>query len=78
MTTTKDTVLQEFPAIGRYRIRLIKPEVKEGPILDIREYVVGGSFEGFTRRGIRLSVDQAGALAETLGIVKDMLKTGKA
>lgn len=78
MATTKDVVLQEFPAIGRYRIRLIKPEIKEGPILDIREYIVGDSFEGFTRRGIRLSIDQAVGLAGTLEIVKNMFKTAQA
>jgi hypothetical protein len=50
----KDEVIREFPAIGKYRIRLLSG--KEGSrVLDIREYVTGETFEGFTRRGVRLA-----------------------
>lgn len=52
----KEEVLREFPPLGKYRIRLIhnpkKPQSE--PALDIREYVSAETFEGFTRRGIRL------------------------
>lgn len=53
----REEVLHEFPPVGKYRIRLIhnpsKPEVE--PVLDIREHVSSDSFEGLTRRGIRLN-----------------------
>ena len=53
----KDQVLKEFPAVGKYRIRLLVDPARPGaePTLDIREYVSSQTFEGFTRRGIRLS-----------------------
>jgi hypothetical protein len=53
----KDQVLKEFPALGKYRIRLLVDPAKPGaePTLDIREYVSSQSFEGFTRRGIRIT-----------------------
>lgn len=53
----KDQVLKEFPPLGKYRVRLLADPAKPGatPTLDIREYVTSQSFEGFTRRGIRLS-----------------------
>jgi hypothetical protein len=69
-----DEVLKEFAPVGKYRIRLLKNTKLPGqPILDVREYVKSedSSFEGFTRRGIRLS-DRAhldllrSALAEIL------------
>ena len=53
----RDQVLREFPPVGKYRIRLLVDPSKPGaqPTLDIREYVASQSFEGFTRRGIRLT-----------------------
>lgn len=69
----KDVVLREFPPVGKYRVRLIKPDEKSPPVLDVREYVTGATFEGFTRRGIKLAADQLAGLAETLEAVKDML-----
>ena len=51
-----EEVVREFPPIARYRIRLLAAEGAKGRTLDIREYIVNhDSFEGFTRRGIRLS-----------------------
>lgn len=63
MTTGKkefhEDVIQEYPAIGKYRIRLVQSTKDDGtkrtPALDIREYVTQEGFEGFTRRGIRLT-----------------------
>jgi hypothetical protein len=44
------------PPLGKYRIRLVgnakRPE--ETPTLDLRESIRSKTFEGFTRRGIRL------------------------
>jgi hypothetical protein len=55
-TERKDAVIREFPPVGKYRVRLLENEKAKSRVLDIREYIVGGeSFEGFTRRGIRLS-----------------------
>ena len=52
-----EEVLREFPPVGKYRVRLTKNPRRplDPPALDIREYVHSESFEGFTRRGIRLS-----------------------
>ncbi len=53
----KEEVVREFAPVGKYRIRLLQNPKKPGsePSLDIREYVSSDAFEGFTRRGIRLS-----------------------
>lgn len=54
----KEKVLREFPSLGgKYRVRLLQDPRTKGKSLDIREYVVdhNSGFEGFTRRGIRLS-----------------------
>lgn len=53
----KEEVVQEYPPIGKYRVRLVQNPKKRStpPILDIREYVSSERFEGFTRRGIRLT-----------------------
>lgn len=65
-----EEVVREFPKVGKYRVRLLK--TKRGNVLDIREYVESETFEGFTRRGIRLSDDEhleslRDTLAELLG-----------
>ena len=52
---SKEEVLREFPPVGKYRVRLLSGERAKQRVLDIREYVSSDSFEGFTRRGIRLS-----------------------
>ncbi|MBI4565113.1 MAG: hypothetical protein HY716_10520 [Planctomycetes bacterium] len=50
-------VVREFPPVGKYKVRLVrKAEGDSRLYLDIREYAQGSSFEGFTRRGIRLSL----------------------
>ncbi|MBV8878874.1 MAG: hypothetical protein JO332_02810 [Planctomycetaceae bacterium] len=50
----KEEVAREFPPLGKYRVRLLRHPKTGAKVLDIREYVSGESFEGFTRRGIRL------------------------
>lgn len=52
----EDKVSREFNAIGKYRIRLL--DTDKGHVLDIREYIKDDRFEGFTRRGIRLTIPQ--------------------
>ena len=53
----KEQILKEFQPLGKYRVRLLADPARPGaePTLDIREYVSSQTFEGFTRRGIRLS-----------------------
>ena len=54
----QEEVIREFPPLGaKYRIRLLSDPRSKGKVLDIREYLVtrDSSFEGFTRRGIRLN-----------------------
>ena len=63
-----EEVLREFPPIGKYRVRVVQSGRTKTKVLDVREYVKGGDFEGFTRRGIRL-----GARAE-LDLLRDILK----
>jgi len=52
----KEEVVREFAPLGKYRVRLVRNPRRpnEAPILDIREYVSAETFEGFTRRGIRI------------------------
>lgn len=56
-SSVREEVLREFPPVGKYRVRLLQNSKKPDsePSLDIREYVNADSFEGFTRRGIRLT-----------------------
>ncbi len=70
----KEEVLKELPAIGKYRIRIVQSEKDDGtkraPALDIREYLTKekeGDYEGFTKRGIRLtSAGQVDLLKDAL------------
>lgn len=66
----KEEVLREFPPLGKYRMRLVRNPRKPGemPTLDIREYVSAETFEGFTRRGIRIG-DRA-----QMDLLRDVLK----
>ncbi len=54
---TQEEILHEYPAVGRYRVRVVHKNSPRngGTALDVREYVSAEKFEGFTRRGIRLS-----------------------
>lgn len=60
-TTKADEIIHEYPAIGKYRVRVLRKEIgtgKEAKIvtsLDVREHISAEKFEGFTRRGIRLT-----------------------
>lgn len=67
----QDLVIREFPTVGKYRVRLVKG--KEGDLLDVREYINTHEFEGFTRRGIRLSMSEIEALRQSLEV---LLKKG--
>jgi hypothetical protein len=70
-----EEVLQEFPPVGKYRIRLIQNPKRGTKSLDIREYATGESFEGFTRRGVRL-VDGA-QLRLLRDAITDVIEGGK-
>ncbi len=67
---SREELVREFPPLGKYRIRLLRNPRRpgEGPVLDIREYVSSNTFEGFTRRGIRLA-DRA-----ELDLLRDVLR----
>jgi len=64
----KETVIREFPPMGKYRVRVLENEKNHQRVLDIREFISSESFEGFTRRGIRLA-DRA-----QLDLLRDVLK----
>ncbi|HEX7896621.1 MAG TPA: hypothetical protein VF950_02600 [Planctomycetota bacterium] len=51
----REEVRKEFVPLGKYRVRLLVDADALKKTLDVREYVSSQSFEGFTRRGIRLS-----------------------
>ncbi len=64
-------ILKEFPVVGPCRVRLLKSSPRSAAVLDIREFAKGPSFEGFTRRGIRItSLAEARLLREALEAVE--------
>ena len=67
---SREELVREFPPLGKYRIRLLRNPRRpgEGPVLDIREYVSSNTFEGVTRRGIRI-----GDRAE-LDLLRDVIR----
>jgi len=75
---TDEVLMHEFEAVGKYRIRLVRNVKKNGPVmLDVREYIEGangGTFSGFTRRGIRIELEAMKALRESLDIAIRMLE----
>lgn len=67
MKIETETVVREFAPFGRYRVRILQGSKSGKRTLDIREYAKGDGFEGFTRRGIRISeVTDLGYLREVL------------
>jgi len=100
----KEIVCHEFKTIGKYRVRLVRADLKSPVTLDVREYVGnpnGGSgpvhgangapphgangglskslskdgFEGFTRRGIKLtSPEEMKSLRDSLNWAISMLE----
>lgn len=76
LKSLKEEVLREFPPLGKYRVRILQNAKSHGKTLDIREYVSSETFEGFTRRGIRVSDRaQIDLLRDILGQVLDILKS---
>ncbi len=66
-------IVREFPTLGKYRIRVVKSSAgpRASTVLDVREYAKGPSFEGFTRRGIRLAtLAEVRALRDTLEAIE--------
>ena len=54
-----EIVVREFPDLGKYKVRLVQKSKRDArTILDIREYVNAPTFQGFTRRGVRIMVDE--------------------
>lgn len=70
----REQVLREYSPIGKYRVRLMQnPRKKSGaPVLDIREYVDSATFQGFTKRGIRLA--DRGEIDLLRDVLKDVLE----
>lgn len=73
---SREVVFQEFSAVGKYRVRLVRDADLKGPVLlDIREYVDGSNFSGFTRRGIRLDLAALKALKPAIDLAIAQLET---
>lgn len=64
-------VVRDLPDIGKYKVRLVQKSARDARlILDIREYANGPNYQGFTRRGIRLLVqDELPKLREAIEAV---------
>lgn len=54
MAVQESEVLREFPAIARYRVRIVRRGNALAAV-DVREHIASDSFTGFTRKGIVLS-----------------------
>lgn len=54
-TQRKDNVIRELAPVSRYRVRVLEDDKSRKRVVDIREWILGDRFEGFTRRGIRLT-----------------------
>ena len=60
MANSTDLVIAELSPIGVRRVRVVESVFDgEAPKLDVREYVSAANYEGFTKKGIRLSVEEA-------------------
>lgn len=54
----RQTILKEYRMVGRYKVRLIQPDVTtqdKRVFLDVREYLNSETFQGFTRRGAQFA-----------------------
>ena len=69
-TPAMPIVLREFPDVGKYKVRLMTASRGGGRAktwLDVREYASGPNYQGFTRRGIRITtLDELRKLLQTL------------
>lgn len=69
----------EYRPIGKYRVRVIHGKGGQR-LVDVREYISshikGQEFEGYTRRGIRLSREEAEQLIEGLKSCVANIKSG--
>jgi hypothetical protein len=73
--TAQQVVDRDCGQIGKYRVRLVRASDKpDAPrLLDVREWVKGANYEGFTRKGVRLGAAEARALRAILEEVGTML-----
>jgi hypothetical protein len=73
--TVKQVVIQDMGCVGKYRARIVMTSAKNArAVLDIREYAIGANFEGFTRKGIRITVDDALQLRDVAQLFCEMMK----
>ena len=65
--------LRDFPSFGKIRVRLMhsqKPS-RKSTWLDLREYENGPNYQGFTRRGVKLtSLEDVRLLREALETIE--------
>lgn len=70
-------VLHTFPTLRRgnlqLRVRVVQYPKSE-PLLDIREYVTGPEFNGFSKKGITLDLAQAKLLFENQELIMSALE----
>jgi len=66
-------VVRDFPDMGKYKVRLMskRREGRSSTWLDVREYASGPNYQGFTRRGIRITtLDELRNLLRTLETIQ--------
>jgi hypothetical protein len=75
--------VQEFEDIrqvgnARLRVRVVRVESTRRVFLDVREYITSPEFEGWTRKGIRISAESFALLLEQTKPIMDALEADHA
>jgi hypothetical protein len=69
-------VLHSFPTLRRgkqqLRVRIVQYPRSE-PLLDIREFITGETFNGFSKKGITINLEQATSLFENVELIMKAL-----
>jgi len=74
-----ETVIKEFPQIGKYRIRVVIGNGQSPvPKVDIREWQDTGKYKGWTRKGIRFVKAELQQLFKMMGDIGHLLGNGEA
>jgi len=75
-TKSLPSVLHSFPTLRRgkqqLRVRIVQYPKSE-PLLDIREFITGEEFNGFSKKGICINLEQATSLFENVELIMKAL-----
>jgi hypothetical protein len=62
-----ETVIKEFAAIGKYRVRVVENDKTKVRKVDIREWAKTAKYDGPTKKGIRLTKAELQQLFRAMG-----------